>query len=151
MAVIGIDSSGKAGQPPIYMVAVRDGDYRCVHLSPSAEYRYRGAPRWKYKITAALIFRAANPIFVTGDALEIDEDFVGHSKQIESYVTRLFISLRRAKPEIYFSNRLGSERVRRADVHTKLAKGGLITIHESDPDLEKEFKILGAHRASSRV
>jgi len=41
MAVIGVDSSGKAGQPPIFMVAARQDEYRCVHLSPMTEHDYR--------------------------------------------------------------------------------------------------------------
>jgi hypothetical protein len=62
MAVIGVNSSGKAGQPPIFMVAVRRKDYRCVHLSPAAEHKYRNQAQWKYKLTATLIFEAVEPI-----------------------------------------------------------------------------------------
>lgn len=84
MAIIGVDSSGKAGQPPIFMVAVRQKEYRCIHLSPTAEHEYRNQAHWKYKLTAALMFKAIEPIFMKGDSVEIDEDFVGRSRLIES-------------------------------------------------------------------
>lgn len=143
MAIIGVDSSGKAGQPPIFMIAVRHGEYRCVHLSPVAEHDYRNQAHWKYKLTAALIFNAAEPIFVKGDSIEIDEDFVGRSKLIEKYLTKLFVSLKEEKPRIYFSRRLSSKHIEEADVLTKLAKKGFLTIHDSDPNLRGHFKILG--------
>lgn len=143
MAIIGVDSSGKAGQPPIFMVAVRQEEYRCVHLSPVAEHDYRNRSHWKYKLTAALIFRAVEPIFVKGDSIEIDEDFVGRSKQIKRYLTRLFLSLKGEKPRIYFTRRLSSKHVEKADVLTKLAKKGFSTIHDSNPNLREYFKILG--------
>jgi hypothetical protein len=143
MAVIGVDSSGKAGQPPIFMVAVRQKDYRCVHLSPAAEHEYADQAHWKYKLTAALIFEAVEPLFRKGDSIEIDEDFVGRSKLIRNYLTRLFITLKGEKPRIYFSRRLSSKHVERADVLTKLAKKGLLTIHDSNPNLTKHFRILG--------
>ena len=143
MAVIGVDSSGKAGQPPIFMVVKKGKAYRCVHMSPTAEHEYRGMARWKYKVSAALIYRAAEPLFVKGDIIEIDEDFTGHSKLIKKYLIRLFISLKGERPQIYFSRRLSSKYVEKADVLTKLAKRGFLRIHESNPDLKKEFKILG--------
>jgi hypothetical protein len=143
MAVIGVDSSGKAGQPPIFMISVRQKEYRCIHLSPVAEHVYRNQAHWKYKLTAALIFKAVEPIFTKGDSVEIDEDFVGRSKLIEKYLTRLFVTLKGEKPRIYFSRRLSSKHVEKADVLTKLAKKGLLTIHESNPNLREYFKILG--------
>jgi len=75
MAVIDVNSSGKAGQPPIFMVAVRQGKYRCIHLSPTAEHSYRNQTYWKYKLTTALIFRVVEPLFIKGDSIEIDEDY----------------------------------------------------------------------------
>ena len=62
MAVIGVDSSGKAGQSPIFMVAVRGGKYRCIHMSPATEHDYRDVAYWKYKLSAALTFRAVGPL-----------------------------------------------------------------------------------------
>jgi len=143
MAVIGVDSSGKAGQPPIFMVALRQEDYRCIHLSPSAEHEYADQAYWKYKLTAALIFEVVKPLFRKGDSLEIDEDFVGRSKLIEKYLTRLFITLKGEKPLIYFSRRLSSKHIEKADVLTKLAKKGFLKIHDSNPNLTEYFKILG--------
>lgn len=143
MAVIGVDSSGKAGQPPIFMVAVREGKYRCVHLSPAVEHNYRNRAHWKYRLSAALIFRTVEPIFMRGDTIEVDEDFAGRSKLIEKFLTQLFISLKGERPRIYFSRRLSSKHIEEADVLTKLAKKGFLKIHESNPDLRKEFEILG--------
>jgi hypothetical protein len=143
MAVIGVDSSGKAGQPPIFMVAVRQENYRCVHLSPATEHGYADQTYWKYKLTAALIFEAVKPLFRRGDSIEIDEDFVGRSKIIAKYLTKLFITLKGERPPIYFTRRLSSKHVEKADVLTKLAKKGFLTIHTSNPNLREYFKILG--------
>ena len=75
--------------------------------------------------------------------IEVDEDFVGRSKLIKKFLTRLFISLKGEKPQIYFSRRLSSKHVQKADVLTKLAKKGFLTIHESNPNLKREFEVLG--------
>jgi hypothetical protein len=83
--------------------------------------------RWKYKLTAALMFKAVEPILEKAGSVEIDEDFVGRSKLIEKYLTKLFITIKRQKPRIYFSRRLNSKNVEKADVLTKLAKKGLLS------------------------
>jgi len=77
-----------------------------------------------------------------GDSIEIDEDFVGRSKQIKKYLICLFVRLKGNKPRVYFSRRLSSKHVEKADVLSKLAKKGFITIHDSNPRLRKYFKIL---------
>lgn len=141
MAVIGVDSSGKAGQPPIFMVAVRNDIHRCIHLTPSAHQNFIGGPEWKVRLTAALIYKTIESIVREEDILEIDEDFTGKPKErIIKCLSKIMIKEKGFKLKMYFGRRLTSKYIQKADVLSKLAKKGQIKITESDPNLEKEFQ-----------
>jgi len=59
---------------------------------------------------------------------------------LKKYLTRLFISLKGERPQLYFSRRLNSKHMEKADVSSTLARRGFLRIHEPDPDLNRNSK-----------
>lgn len=152
--IIGVDSSGQVKNPPIWMVAVRQSKRRgqktyAIYLSKEKIIKLaKSIKNWNEKISAALIFKAVIQLYNTGDAIVIDHDFSGKTREyVEKYVKRLFGVRYLGKPQftnppIIFASKRDSPQVKEADLKSGRVRHGIIVINEKDPNLTNELKIL---------
>lgn len=96
MGIVGVDSSGLVGDPPIHMAAVKKVNiqkHSIIYLSKERhdEYRDRIDTNWREKLSAVLMFKAIEPIISLYDIIQIDLDFQGWRKtKVEAYLRKLF-------------------------------------------------------------
>lgn len=159
---IGVDSSGKWGDPPIWIIAVRrsktKGQICCTgYLSKEKYETIKGiCKNWKDKFRAALIYKVVSSFVYDRDIIIIHVDFHGKTrKHITDYLKKLFREMYpkyfpnkplKKDPEILFSSTRYSPEVREADVKSKKLRHGMIpqTVHTqiNDPSFKKEIEIL---------
>jgi hypothetical protein len=159
LAIIGVDSSGQVGQPPIYFIAVRHfveigQREHLVFVSKNKYYEYVQLKsslkiiNWREKVSAILIFRAVRGIFQSNDSINIDVDFLGKSRDfVEGYIKRLFAKnfpkdRGRNNPNITFVPARFNEHVKEAHKKSKKARYGHIRINDNDPTILSEIELL---------
>lgn len=163
MVKIGVDSSGKWGDPPIWIIAVRRSkrkgqSIRSAYLSKQKYSTLKGISKnWKDKFRAILIYKIASPLVYDRDIIIIDVDFHGKTrKYVTNYIKKLFREIYpesfpnkplKKEPEIIFSSSRYSLEVKEADIKSKRLRHGLIPKnclkdHLNDPSFEKELESL---------
>lgn len=112
LSIIGVDSGGYVGSPPVIMAAVRRGrrrgrdrlqrdrrEHYILRLSGEKENEYfkylhkrKHQKNWNLKISAALIFTAIQEIIKLDDVIHIDVDFSNDSyrKIVRDYLLKIF-------------------------------------------------------------
>lgn len=162
MVKIGVDSSGKWGNPPIWIIAVRTSKkkgqtYYTAYLSKQKYRTVEGSCKnWKDKFRAILIYKVVSNLIYDRDVIIIDVDFHGKTrKYIIAYLKKLFREIYpesfpkkplKKDPEILFSSPRYSPEVKDADVKSKKLRHGIIPEHARahivDPSFERELEFL---------
>lgn len=162
MVKIGVDSSGKWGDPPIWIIAVRTSKtkgeiYNTAYLSKQKYKTIEGSCKnWKDKFRAILIYKVVSDLIYDRDLVIIDVDFHGKTREyVTNYLKRLFRQIYpqsfpkkplKEVPEILFSSPRYSPEVKEADAKSKKLRHGVIPEHARahlvDPSFEKELEVL---------
>lgn len=157
-----MDSSGKWGEPPIWMVASRrsktKGQVCCTAYLSKQEYDNISCEsrNWEDKFKALLIYRVTSELIYDRDIIIIHVDFHGKTRErICHYLKRSFREyyakhypnkpLKR-EPDVLFSSTRHSDEVKEADIKAKRLRKGMppenVLRHFKDPSFEKEIESL---------
>jgi len=159
---IGVDSSGKWGNPPIWIVASRrsitKGQICCTAHFSEAKYKSVAgiSKNWEDKFKALLIFTVVSLLIYDRDIIIIHADFHGKTREyVVYYLRRLFQQLYpkrfpnkplKKEPEIIFSAIRHSPEVKEADLKSSTLRHGAMPEHTlkhfEDPSLENQIDAL---------
>jgi len=160
---IGVDSSGKWGDPPIWITAVRRSKtkgqvIRTAFLSKQKYGTIKGiCKNWEDKFRAILIYKVVSPLIHDRDIIIIHVDFHGKTRgYVTDYVRKLFRKKYpkyfpnkplKTEPEILFSSTRYSPEVKEADIKSKMLRHGQIPqdrlkYHLNDPSFGSELEVL---------
>lgn len=160
MPVIGVDTSGHVGAPPIWVVATRWSKtsrqrHRALYLSDEEHSQYEDyIENWAEKLSAVLFFRAivgignVPGIYFLGDTIQIDRDFQGSRRdRVLGYLKRLFLrefqgQYPLSNPTILFNSVRESEDVKMADYKCTKARHGEIQAITLEDDLFGDLSVL---------
>jgi len=162
LVTIGVDSSGKWGDPPIWIVASRHsktkGQICCTAYLSNEKYQsVKGSCKnWKDKFRAILVFKVVSIVIYDRDIIIIHVDFHGKTREhVVSYLKKLFREVYprrfpkkplKTEPDILFSNTKHSVEVKIADRKSKNLRLGVmpenIIAHIKDPSFDLEINSL---------
>jgi len=161
MRVIGVDSSGIVGQPPVFIVAARlrfrnrgidynSQEHHIIRLDTKLHDTFKGVDReWRLKLSAVLIYSVVIRLIDAGDVVDIDIDFnPSDEKKVTRYLKRLFFNYYREtafeNPRIDFKSIKDSQYIQIADNKSKQARKHEIgpTEDASEKELTERFNIL---------
>jgi len=162
LVTIGVDSSGKWGEPPIWIVASRHsktkGQICCTaYLSNDKYESVKGSCKnWKDKFRAILVFKVVSFVIYDRDIIMIHVDFHGKTREhVVFYLKKLFREVYprrfprkplKTEPDIFFSNTKDSKEVFIADKKSRACMHGAIPEHTieciKDPSFDWEINSL---------
>lgn len=153
MAVIGVDSSGHVGNPPIWIVATKGRGTTQKHsammIDEQAHSRYVDCvDNWHDKLSAIIIFKVVNSIIAAGDTIVIDDDFQQQRKRarVTRYILRLFGIARRGEyplsyPNIAYATYHENDNIKHVHQKTQWARNKTLQ-YDIAPELLRMFDLL---------
>lgn len=152
MAVVGVDSSGRVAQPPIWFLATKTTTKQRISIVKiSKDYHDEFIDRannWKEKLSAAIIFATLKDFVSEADSIVLDSDWQQKNDFVAAYLRKMF-SYHYGKgpladPSISFGTKKSNTNVRHADRKSHFARWGRYDNQlRKDPPIRAYFDLLG--------